>query len=107
MEKTTLKVARYGTSKEAPVLTVSATSRPITVAQALVDLMRSHGTAEVHAVGAGAVNKVSRALAIARCHLENDGIKLAYVPQLVTVDVDGSDQTVLWISVDTYASASR
>ncbi len=57
---------RYGGGIKVEVLKVSAQSNPKSVAGALTAVLREKGSAEIQAVGAGAVNQAVKAIAITR-----------------------------------------
>jgi stage V sporulation protein S len=83
---------------EAPrldVLKVSATSKPKSVAGALAAVLREKGSAEVQAVGAGAVNQAVKAIAIARGYVAPNGIDLICVPAFAEIDIDGEERTAI------------
>ena len=63
------------------VLRVSAGSRPAAVAGAIAGAVRENGSAEVQAIGAGAVKQMVKAVAIALTYLEPDDRD----------DIDGED----------------
>ena len=77
------------------VLKVSATSKPKSVAVALAAVLRERGTAEVQAVGAGAVNQAVKAIAIARGYVAPNGIDLVTVPAFAEIDIDGEERTAI------------
>ncbi len=77
------------------VLKVSATSKPKSVAGALAAVLRERGTAEVQAVGAGAVNQAVKAIAIARGYVAPNGIDLVTVPAFAEIDIDGEERTAI------------
>jgi stage V sporulation protein S len=81
-------------------LKVSAKSNPNAVAGAFAGVVREHGTAEVHVIGAGALNQAVKAVAIARTFLEEQGIELICVPSFVTLDVDGEERTAIRLVVE-------
>ncbi len=77
------------------VLKVSATSKPKSVAGALAAVLRERGTAEMQAVGAGAVNQAVKAIAIARGYVAPNGIDLVTVPAFAEIDIDGEERTAI------------
>ncbi len=77
------------------VLKVSATSKPKSVAGALAAVLREKGTAEVQAVGAGAVNQAVKAIAIARGYVAPNGIDLVAVPAFAEIVIDNEDRTAI------------
>ena len=62
------------------ILKVSASSNPKSVAGALAAVVRENTSAEVQAVGAGAVNQSIKAIAIARGYVAPNGIDLVCIP---------------------------
>lgn len=77
------------------VLKVSALSKPKSVAGALAAVLRSKGSAEVQAVGAGAVNQAVKAIAIARGFVAPNGIDLVAIPAFAEIDIDGEERTAI------------
>lgn len=77
------------------VLKVSAQSKPKSVAGALAAVLREKGSAEVQAVGAGAVNQAVKAIAIARGYVAPNGIDLVAVPAFTEIDIDGEERTAI------------
>jgi stage V sporulation protein S len=82
------------------VLRVSAQSNPKSVAGALTAVIRERGTAEVQAVGAGAVNQAVKAIAIARGFIAPNGIDLVSVPAFVEISIDGEERTAIKFIVE-------
>lgn len=62
------------------ILRVSTKSNPNSVAGALAGVLREEGSAELQAVGAGALNQAVKAVAIARGFVAPSGIDLVCVP---------------------------
>lgn len=77
------------------VLKVSAASKPKSVAGALAAVLREKGSAEVQAVGAGAVNQAVKAIAIARGYVAPNGIDLVAVPAFAEIAIDGEERTAI------------
>lgn len=77
------------------VLRVSANSSPKSVAGALAAVLRERGTAEVQAVGAGAVNQSVKAIAIARGFVAPNGIDLVCIPAFADITIDGDARTAI------------
>jgi stage V sporulation protein S len=82
------------------VLKVSAQSNPKSVAGALTAVLRERGTAEVQAVGAGAVNQAVKAIAITRGFIAPSGIDLVSVPAFVEITIDGEERTAIKFIVE-------
>lgn len=82
------------------VLKVSATSKPKSVAGALAAVLREKGSAEVHAVGAGAVNQAVKAIAITRGYVAPNGIDLVAVPAFAEILIQGEERTAIRFVVE-------
>ena len=82
------------------VLKVSAQSNPKSVAGALAAVLRERGTAEVQAVGAGAVNQAIKAVAIARGFVAPNGIDLITIPAFTEISIDGEERTAIRFIVE-------
>lgn len=75
------------------ILKVSAKSNPKSVAKALALLLRREGKAELHAVGAGAVNQAVKAAAVARGLVAPNGIDAVIIPAFMDLEIDGEEKT--------------
>ena len=82
------------------VLKVSSKSNPTSVASALAPVVKEEGSAELQAIGAGAVNQTMKAIAIARGYLAPAGIDLICKPAFANVDIDGSERTAIKLIVE-------
>ncbi|SDD47652.1 stage V sporulation protein S [Sporomusa acidovorans] len=82
------------------VLKVSAQSNPKSVAGALAAVLREKGTAEVQAVGAGAVNQAIKAIAISRGFVAPNGIDLVTIPAFAEISIDGEERTAIRFIVE-------
>lgn len=82
------------------VLKVSAQSSPKSVAGALAAVLRERGSAEVQAVGAGAVNQAIKAIAIARGFVAPNGIDLVSIPAFAEISIDGEERTAIRFIVE-------
>ncbi|MGE5679064.1 MAG: stage V sporulation protein S [Pseudomonadota bacterium] len=82
------------------VLKVSAHSLPKSVAGALAAVLRERSTAEIQAVGAGAVNQAVKAIAITRGFVAPNGIDLVVVPAFSEIEIDGEDRTAIKFIVE-------
>jgi stage V sporulation protein S len=82
------------------ILKVSAQSNPKSVAGALAAVLREKGTAEVQAVGAGAVNQAVKAIAIARGFVAPNGIDLISIPAFAEISIDGEERTAIRFIVE-------
>jgi len=81
------------------ILKVSAKSNPNSVAGALAGVVREHGTAEIQAIGAGALNQAVKAVAIARGFVAPSGIDLIMIPAFVDVEIEGQERTAIKLIV--------
>lgn len=84
----------------ADVLKVAADSNPKAVAGALAGLLRERGSAELQAIGAGAVNQAVKAIAIARGFVAPNGIDLVAIPAFARVEIDGEERTAIRFVVE-------
>jgi len=82
------------------VLKVSAQSQPKSVAGALAAVLRDNSSAEIQAVGAGAVNQAVKAIAITRGFVAPNGIDLVAVPAFSEVTIDGEERTAIKFIVE-------
>lgn len=82
------------------VLKVSAQSKPKSVAGALAAVLREKGSAEVQAVGAGAVNQAVKAIAIARGYVAPNGIDLVSVPAFAEITIENEERTAIRFIVE-------
>ena len=80
-------------------LKVSSKSNPNMVAGALAGVIRDGGTAELQAIGAGAVNQAVKAVAIARSFLNPEKLDLLCSPSFTEIDIGGEERTALRLSV--------
>ena len=71
------------------------------VAGALAGAIREEGTAELQAIGAGAVNQAIKAVAIARGFLAPVGINLVCVPSFTDVAINEEERTAIKLVVQT------
>jgi stage V sporulation protein S len=82
------------------IIRVSARSRSTSVAGAIAGIIRESGYAEVQAIGAGAVNQATKAVAIARGYLARDGFDVICIPSFTEIDIDGKERTALKMVVE-------
>ena len=75
------------------VIKVSSKSSPNSVAGAIAGLIKETGKAEIHAIGAGAVNQAIKAIAIARGFVAPSGVDLICIPAFKVVEIDGDERT--------------
>ena len=77
------------------ILKVSAQSQPKAVAGALAAALRERTTAELQAVGAGAVNQAVKAIAITRGFVAPNGIDLVVIPAFSEIMIEGEERTAI------------
>ena len=82
------------------VLKVSSKSNPNSVAGALAGVIREHGSAEIQAVGAGAINQSIKAIAIARGFVSPSGIDLICIPAFTDIEIDGEERTAIKLIIE-------
>ena len=82
------------------VLKVSAKSNPNSVAGALAGVVREQGSAELQAIGAGALNQAVKAVAIARGFVAVQGIDLICIPAFTDLIIEGEEKTAIKLIVE-------
>ena len=82
------------------VLRVSSKSKPNSVAGALAGVVRENGSAEIQAIGAGALNQAVKAVAIARGFVAPAGINLICIPAFTDILVDGVEKTAIKLIIE-------
>ena len=81
------------------ILKVSSKSNPNLVAGALVNILRTDKLAQVHSIGAGALNQAVKAIAIARGYLTPSGQDLVCVPSFLEVQIDKQLKTAINLEI--------
>ena len=81
------------------ILKVSSKSSPNSIAGALAGVVREKGSAELQAVGAGAINQAVKAVAIARGFVAPAGVDLICIPAFTVIQINGEEKTALKIIV--------
>ena len=82
------------------VLKVSSKSNPNSVAGALAWVLREKGSAEIQAIGAGALNQAVKAIAIARGFVAPSGMDLVCVPAFTDINIEGDQKTAIKLIVE-------
>jgi len=82
------------------VLKVSAKSSPNAVAGALAGVIRERGSAEMQAIGAGALNQSVKAVAIARGFVAPSGVDFVCIPAFTDILIDGEERTAIKLIVE-------
>ncbi len=82
------------------VLKVSAKSNPNSVAGALAGVLRETKSAEMQAIGAGAINQAIKSIAIARGFVAPHGIDLICIPAFTDIQIDGEERTAIKLIVE-------
>ncbi|MBC7869826.1 MAG: stage V sporulation protein S [Chitinophagaceae bacterium] len=83
----------------ASMIKVSAKSRPTAVAGAIAGVIRENDSAQMQAIGAGAVNQAVKAIAIASGYLTQDRIGIDCSPSFTEVSIDGQERTALLFTI--------
>ncbi|HCP15452.1 MAG TPA: stage V sporulation protein S [Peptococcaceae bacterium] len=81
------------------VLKVSSKSSPNAVAGALAGVIRERGSAEIQAIGAGALNQSVKAVAIARGFVAPSGIDLICIPAFTDIMIEDEERTAIKLLV--------
>jgi stage V sporulation protein S len=82
------------------VLKVSSKSSPNAVAGALAGVIRERGSAEIQAIGAGALNQSVKAVAIARGFVAPSGMDLVCIPAFTDIVIDDEERTAIKLIVE-------
>ncbi|MDD4801594.1 MAG: stage V sporulation protein S [Syntrophomonas sp.] len=82
------------------VLKVSAKSNPNSVAGALAGVLRERGSAEIQAIGAGAINQSIKAIAIARGFVAPSGMDLICIPAFTDITIDNEERTAIKLIIE-------
>ena len=82
------------------VLKVSSKSNPNSVAGALAGVLREKGSAEIQAIGAGALNQAVKAIAFARGFVAPSGMDLVCVPAFTDINIEGDQKTAIKLIVE-------
>jgi len=82
------------------VLKVSSKSNPKSVAGALAAVLREENKAEIQAIGAGAVNQATKAIAISRGYVAPNGMDLIMIPAFTEIEIDDEERTALRFIVE-------
>ena len=82
------------------VLKISSKSNPNSVAGAIAGLVKETTTAEMQAIGAGALNQAIKAVAIARGFVAPSGVDLICIPAFAEVQVEGEDRTGIKLIIE-------
>ncbi|MFO7680629.1 MAG: stage V sporulation protein S [Chloroflexota bacterium] len=82
------------------MIKVAASSRTALVAGAVAGVYRENGSAEIQAIGAGAVNQAIKAIIIAKGYLAEEGKTIVFIPSFVEVEIDGALRTAVRMSVE-------
>ena len=81
-------------------LKVSAKSNPNSIAGALAGVIRERGTAEIQAIGAGAINQAIKAIAIARGFVAPSGMDLICIPAFTDIMINDEERTAIKLIVE-------
>ncbi|MFQ5794375.1 MAG: stage V sporulation protein S [Candidatus Bipolaricaulia bacterium] len=78
------------------ILKISANSNPNAIAGAIAGALRKMDRVEAHAIGAGAVNQVVKAIAIARRLIEGEGgDEIKMIPAFMDIRIDDQEKTAI------------
>ena len=82
------------------VLKVSSKSNPNSVAGALAGVLREKGSAEIQAIGAGALNQAIKSIAIARGFVAPSGMDLICIPAFTDININGDQKTAIKLIIE-------
>jgi stage V sporulation protein S len=81
------------------ILKVGSKTDPPSLAGAIAGQVRKNGSAEVQAIGAGSVNQLVKAVAIARSFFAVQDKDLCMYPSFMDVELEGETRTVIKVRV--------
>src|SRR5699024_8529179 len=82
------------------ILKVSAKSNPNSVAGALANVLSDNGSAELQAIGEGAITQSGKAVAIAIGFVAPSGIDLVCIPAFTDILTDDEERTAIKFIVE-------
>lgn len=82
------------------VLKASSKSTPNKVAGVLANVIRERGSAELQAIGDGALNQSLKAVAIARGFVEPSGVDLVCVPAFTDILIENEERTAMKLIIE-------
>ena len=82
------------------ILKVSSKSNPNLVAGALVNILKTDKHAQIHSIGAGALNQAIKAIAIARGYLTPSGKDLTIIPSFLEVEINKDVKTAIKLEIN-------
>ena len=82
------------------VLKASSKSTPNKVAGVLANVIRERGSAELQAIGAGALNQSLKAIAIARGFVAPSGVDLVCVPAFTDILIENEERTAMELMIE-------
>lgn len=80
-------------------LKASTKTNPNSLAGAITAMLKTYGTASVTGVGAGAINQICKAIAIARGFVAPAGMDIVCIPSFYDTNIDGRDVTGMKFTV--------
>lgn len=81
-------------------LKVGTKSNPNSVAGALANVIRTTGSVEIQAIGAGALNQAIKGIAIARGFVAPSGKNLVCIPAFTDIVIEGEERTAIKLIVE-------
>ena len=81
------------------ILRISTKSNANSVAGAIAGLIKEEGKAELQVIGAGALNKAIKPIAIARGFVAPSGVDLICIPAFKEINMDGESRTAIKLVV--------
>jgi len=82
------------------VLKDSSKSNPNSIDGAMANVLRERGTAEIQAIGAGALNQSIKAVAIARGFVAPSGVDLICIPAFTDILIDNEERTAIKLIIE-------
>lgn len=82
------------------IVKVSSKSTPKAVAGAIASIIREGKSAEIQAIGAGAVNQALKSVAIASAYVAEEEIEIICKPSFSETEINGEMRTAIFMLVE-------
>jgi len=89
------------------VIESSSEARAVLVAEVVADAFRRHGVAVVAIVGVDAFAVALKAIILVKECLALEGKTVLIIPSFATVEVNGEERSVVYISVEELSARNR
>ena len=78
---------------------IASNTRPLDAGASIKKIIVAHGSCTVQAIGATAVSCAVKALIYAQKYLNDEGLRIANIPEFVKITIDGEERTAIRLIV--------